>query len=365
MKKTRILMFCVGFLVLSMIPAQVFGGIALTDNFNFYGFIKLDGHYHDGNMNSFLAPRYATGGDGGSLLFSALNSRFGFKWNVAELCKGWKIGAQLEWDLFDPSTPNQMKFRTRHANFTLSRRATTLLFGQFWDLFAPLGPTTLMTNGYLWQVGNVGFRRAQMRWTFASKKFNVAGSLNDPTSNEGRASKTPLLEGRIGVKPGANIEVGFSAAYGKEKFVVPYAVNVDIIGMCLDWNIRIFGPFTIKGEYTRGENLKNFLSRAYIFDDGTTLLGKKVNSVWGQVVYNCEKCRCIFWAGYSFEKFTSNTQMVNGELEQDSCMMAGIKCNLCKEIAVGLEYANFVSKYFQVANNDKTNQFILSFIYGF
>lgn len=357
-------MLCVGVLMLCWGTAHLSGGIPFTDNFDFYGFIKLDGHYHTANMNSFLAPRYAKGGGEGNLLFTAMNSRFGFKWGVAELCSGWKVGAQLEWDLFDAGSANQMKFRTRHANFTLSKRSVTFLFGQFWDVFAPLGPTTLMTNGYLWQVGNVGFRRAQLRWTYASEKFNVAASVNDPTSNEGRASKMPILESRIGIKPTGSIEVGVSAAYGKEKYVIPYGTNVDIMGACVDWNIRI-SPITIKGEFSYGENLKNFLSRSYIYDDGSALAGKKANSFWGQVLYNCKKCKCTFWAGYSFEKLTDTAQLVTGELQENTCMMVGIRCDLCKGVSAGLEYANFVSKYYMGSSNDTTNQVIFSFIYGF
>ena len=74
-----------------------------------------------------------------------------------------QVAAVLEWDFFDATSPNQMKPRFRQGYFTLAKKGHSLLFGQAWDLFSPLGPTTLMINGYLWQTGNVGFRHAQVR----------------------------------------------------------------------------------------------------------------------------------------------------------------------------------------------------------
>lgn len=357
-------MCCIGCLFLCMIPFTTYG-IELTDNFNFYGFVKLDMHYQDGGMNSFLAPRYAKPGDG-NLAFTAMNSRFGFKWKGKEIGKGWKIAAQLEWDLFDTSA-NQMKFRTRHANFTLTNKNSTFLFGQFWDVFAPLGPTTLMTNGYFWQVGNVGFRRAQIRYTYSSKSVNFAVSANDPTSAGARATKMPILESRLGLTLGAKgqIKVGVSGAYGKEKNSGPvYEDDVNIMGVCLDWHIP-FGSLALIGEYTFGENLKNFLSRADVYENAVAreFEAKKVNSFWGQLLYKAKKYH--LWVGYSFENLTEDEQMSAGELQDASCIFAGIKLIAGGGVSIGLEYANFLSKNFQVSEDYKTNQIIFSFIYGF
>jgi hypothetical protein len=363
MKVRKSLMCCIGFLVLCMIPFTSHG-VELADNFNLYGFVKLDMHYQDGGMNSVLAPRYAKPGEG-NLAFTAMNTRFGFKWQKKEPCKGWKIGAQLEWDLFDGASANQMKFRTRHANFTMAKGSSQFLFGQFWDVFAPLGPTTLMTNGYFWQVGNIGFRRAQVRYTYSSKILSFGASINDPTSAGARATKMPIFESRLGISLGTGKTIGVSAAYGKERngAGTPLQTDVTIMGVCLDWNLT-FTPFTIKGEFTTGENLKNFLSRAHVYEDIASLQfdGKKVNSFWGQIVYGK---RCSFWVGYSFEKFTDTGQLIALELKDTSCIFAGIKCGICKGVSFGLEYAHFVSKYYLGSVDDKTNQFIASFIYAF
>ena len=365
MKVRKLFMCCAGALVLFMIPFTT-SGIELADNFNFYGFVKLDMHYQDGGMNSILAPRYAKPG-GGNLAFTTMNTRFGFKWKGSEIGKGWKIAAQLEWDLFDGASANQMKFRTRHANFTLTKGKSNFLFGQFWDVFAPLGPTTLMTNGYLWQVGNLGFRRAQIRYTYSSGKIIFAASANDPTSAGARAKKMPIMEARVGLNLGAKgkIKIGVSGAYGKEtNYGAGYETDVNIMGVCLDWNIP-FGSWAFKGEFTSGKNLKNFLSRADVYNNviAREFEAKKVNSFWAQILYKIKKYN--FWAGYSFENLTEDGQFKAGDLQDASCIFAGVKLIAGGGVSIGLEYANFLSKYHLGMEDFKTNQVILSFIYGF
>ena len=94
-----------------------------------------------------------------------------------------------------------MKFRNRLAAFTLAREETVWLFGQHWDVFSPLNPTTLMTNGNLWNTGNLGFRRAQVRYSGKAGKQGMdwAASVNDPsTGDTAPSSELPILEGRLG-----------------------------------------------------------------------------------------------------------------------------------------------------------------------
>jgi hypothetical protein len=366
MKGKILSVICVGILCFCLIPFNTYGTIKLTDNFGFYGFIKLDAFYQDGGMNSVLAPRYAKPGDG-NLALTALNTRFGFKWTGATIGSGWKIGAQLEWDLFDGSTANQMKFRTRHANFTLTKGSSKFLLGQFWDVFAPIGPTTLNTNGYFWQVGNIGFRRAQARYTYTSGKINFAISANDPTSGGGRLTQMPVLESRLGLSLGekGKIKIGVSGAYGKTRMSNDlYENDVDITGISVDWIIP-FSKVSIKGEFTTGQNLSIFLSHGGIYNNVALQKyeGKKVNAFWSQLVYADKKIN--FWAGYSFEKLTDDDQLASGEINDKSCIFAGIKKICGGGVSLGLEYSYYLSKMYMGSDDAKTSQFILSFIYGF
>lgn len=365
MNVKKLVLFCVGFLILIMIPFNAHGAIKLTDNFFIYGFVKLDAHYQDGTVNHIIASRYAKAGDG-NLALTAMNTRMGFQWAGATIGSGWKIGAQLEWDLFDGSSANQMKLRTRHLNFTLSKNSSKFLFGQFWDVFGPIGPTTLNTNGYMWQTGNIGFRRAQIRYTYSSGSTDFAISLNDPTSAEGRAKKMPIIEARFGLNLGAKgkIKIGVSGAYGTESYSVGgYENDVNIMGVCLDWTIPL-SNVTLKGEFTTGENLRNFLSKAHTYDNVAALEkeGKKVKAFWAELIYKASK-KFNAWAGYAFESFSAD-QLSDGDLDDTNCIFVGIKYIAGGGVSFGLEYTNFLSKHLN-DDDQKTNQFALSFIYGF
>jgi hypothetical protein len=372
MNVKKFVIACTALILLCMVPFNSHAAINLIDNFAIYGFVKLDAHYQDSGMNSIIASRYAKEGDGNTAI-TAMNTRFGFKWNVAELANGWKITAQAEWDLFD-SSANQMKFRTRHANFTLSKESSKFLFGQFWDVFGPIGPTTLNTNGYLWQTGNIGFRRAQIRYTYATETFNIAVSVNDPTSNEARATYLPILESRIGLTLGSNgnIKIGVSGVYGSESHEAAVTVDetetkyendVTIMGICLDWTIP-FSKFTLMGEFTFGQNLKNFLSKAQVYNNAAALEieAAKVTAFWAELVYKASKT-INFWAGYAFESL-DEAQLSNGALDDTNCIFVGSKYILGGGVSMGLEYTNYLSKHINT-DNQKTNQFILSFIYAF
>ena len=113
MYKTGILSI-VSSLVLAGMAGPALADIKVVDTeanqLSLYGFIKGDATYQDSDMNSKVAPRYAVeSGDDGTNL-TAMNSRFGMKWNGPMLDNGWNASAVFEFDLFDSSSNNQMKF---------------------------------------------------------------------------------------------------------------------------------------------------------------------------------------------------------------------------------------------------------------
>ena len=251
---------------------------------NFYGFAKLDATYQTDQTNSMVAPRLATGTADGAMNLTAMHSRFGFKWNGPRLENGYRTGAVLEFDLFDPNSSNQMQFGDRLAAFTLARNSTTWLFGQHWDVFSPLNPTTLMTNGNLWNTGNLGFRRAQVRYSGKSGKRGIdwAASVNDPSIGNTPTANTesPILEGRLGFSA-RQTSIGVSAALGDDEST---ATKETIAGLSVDWIVPLGNDLTLKGEAAVGENLGVFLSRSGINQDvlafWVELMQKRVSNDW-------------------------------------------------------------------------------------
>jgi len=367
MKKTLIVILA--FLLVSA-PIYAFT-VADTDHgkFQFYGFVKLNLTYQDDGMNSFYAPRYANGVGDGVTILSAMDSRFGIKWTGYKLGNGFEVGAGLEWDLFSGTSRNQMRFRTRLAYFTLKKSSSTLLFGQHWDIFSPIGPTTLMTNGYMWQVGNLGFRRAQVRYTYSAEYCDFSASVNDPTSDGGVRSKCPIFEGRFGVKLGGKkkVKFGVSGAYGKDKREnLIYTDDVDVKGLSIDWFIPFADYFTVKGEYGFGENLSIFLSRAGVYDN--VALGKyegqEANSFWTEFIYSGKKAN--FWVGYSFENLTKERMLTDLSIKDTNCVFVGAQYKVGKGVSLGVEYGRFFSELLDSSLDDYTaNQVMFSAIYKF
>ena len=261
-----------------------------------YGFLKMDASYQDDDMNAKVASRFAQSGGSQGTNLTAMNSRFGLKWAGPAMQHGFKAGGIFEFDLFDGSSNNQMELRTRHAALTLSNGKSSLLFGQYWDVFSPLGPTTLMTNGYLWQTGNLGFRRAQARYTYKGDTFEITGSVNDPSTGGGTSDvDSPLLEGRVGFNIG-DARFGVSGTWGQDETTVP-STDADIYGVSADLMWPLSERYQLKGEIATGENLGVFLSRAKV--NTISEDEQEVVSGWGQIVYTGDDWN--WWAGGAFE----------------------------------------------------------------
>jgi len=357
-------------LALVILPClSAYADVSLLDTeknkLQLYGFFKLDAAYQDGGMNGLTFPRYAVAGDG-NLYLSVTHTRFGFKYAGTPLSNGMNVAAVLEWDVFDTTSPNQMKLRFRQGYFSLAKKGHSLLFGQAWDLFSPLGPTTLMTNGYLWQTGNLGFRHAQVRYAYSAPRFDFAVSLNDAATAAGWAAQTPVLQGRIGLKLGTNnkFQLGLSGIYGRENAgaaSVPFKNKVDLAGLGLDWNLSLCKYLSLKGEFAMGGNLTYVSSRAAWFADlaRQEYAAKEFSAFWSELLLT--KNKWSGWLGYAFEDLSDTDQLSAGELKKTACILAGAQYAVGSGVSFGLEYAHFDSRYFQ-SEKAATNQVMFSAI---
>lgn len=369
MKKFVFSVLAVALLLLPRL--QSFADVSLLDTekskLQLTGFFRLDAVYQDAGVNGLTFPRYATAGDGNAYL-TATHSRLGFKYSGTPLANGMAVAAVLELDFFDTTTPTQMKPRFRQGYFTLGKKGHTLLFGQAWDLFSPLGPTTLMINGYLWQTGNLGFRHAQVRYAYSAPHFDFAVSVGDPASSGGWATLTPVMQARLGFKLGAGnkYQLGLSGIYGRENAgsaAVPFKNKVSISGLSLDWNLPFCKYLALKGEYAMGGNLTYVSSRAALFTDIARgeFAAKKVSAFWSELLLTRNKLSG--WLGYAFEDLSAEEQLAVNELKKTNCLLAGVQYAAGSGVSFGLEFAHFLSRHF--ADSElKTNQLIFSAIFS-
>lgn len=352
---------------LLMAGLRAYGDVTLVETekskLQFYGFFKLDAAYQDNGVNGLTFPRYAVAGDG-NLYLSATHTRFGFKYAGTPLASGMNVAAVLEFDFFDTATPTQMKPRFRQGYFTLAKKGHSLLFGQAWDLFSPLGPTTLMINGYLWQTGNLGFRHAQLRYAYSAPRFDLAVSLGDPAGAGGWSAKMPVWQSRLGLKLGAGgkWQIGVSGIFGRENAAlagIAFQNKVDMTGIGLDWNLSLCKHASLKGEFATGANLSYVMSRAALFADlaAQELTGKKVSSFWSELLL--ARGKWSGWLGFAFEDLFAEEQLAGRDLKKTDTLLAGVQFAAGSGVSFGLEYARFTSRHFQ-GDKVTANQVMLS-----
>lgn len=219
-----------------------------------------------------------------------------------------------------------------------------------------------MTNGNLWQTGNLGFRRAQVRYSRKGNILDWAVSANDP-STSGTAPNTdaPIIEGRIGFTVGA-AKIGVSGALGDDETTIP-GEEKDIEGISVDWLIRLDDNLILKGEAADGENLAVFISRSSV--NATTRDEQDVTTFWTELVYSGGNYN--WWVGVGIEEVddvaaggNEDTQVIFGAFQWKlkGAVLAG------SPILLGVEVTTFETDLAGGGDND-VDQVIFSGIYTF
>jgi hypothetical protein len=138
------------------------------------------------------------------------------------------------------------------------------------------GGKVLSSQLYVWQAGNMGFRRAQACYTCNGDSFELAASISDPSmSGESSETDSPLFVGRDGFGL-AGLKLGVSGTYGQDDKSLPDG-DSDICGISDDVVWPISSAYSVKGEIAAGENLANFLNRSKL----TPVTGDEQETVAG------------------------------------------------------------------------------------
>lgn len=273
--------------------------------FRFYGFARLDLIYDDSRPNALQTPTFiesedpaAGPEDEDSLTVHPRLSRFGVELTgpVLEALGGARLGGKLEIDFQNGGRESRATPRYRHAYLTLGWNRSTLLVGQTWDLISPLYPT-VNSDTLMWNAGNLGDRRAQVRWTFdpagAGLSFAAAAGLTGAVDDQdldgngvldGEDAAVPNLQARVAwSRPvgSREIEVGLWGHTGREELERPVAGETafDTTSAGLDVTLPIGERLTFQGELWAGENLSDF--RGGIGQGVNTATGDEIASRGG------------------------------------------------------------------------------------
>jgi hypothetical protein len=252
-----------------------------------YGYIKLDAAYDTdrssaGNYMRWVESDLDNKGHDNQFNMTANQTRLGAKISGPEN-NGLKTSGLVEVDFYGNGTAeNKAGLMMRHAYMTLDwvDEHFTILAGQTSDVISPLVPTVL-NYSVDWWVGNIGYRRPQIRLTKSTAlsddsdlKIEAAavrtiggGDSTAWTDDGGEDAGQPGVQARVslnlplgGCKPST---LGFSSHWAKEEYDTnasgtsrrkydSWSFNVDLVQ-------PVSKTLNITGEFFTGENLSAYL----------------------------------------------------------------------------------------------------------
>ena len=351
-----------------------------------YGIIKQDTAYDSscscpGNYVVYLDSE-ATREDDDEFNLTANQTRLGMR-VTGPTTETFKTSGLVEIDFYgNYASENKAKIQMRHAYMVLDWPASqfSILAGQTSDIISPLVPNTLNYT-VLWDAGNIGYRRPQVRFTKgiplsekASLKLEggVARTIGrtDPTGSEtGEDAGTPTGQARasmtfpfFGPRP---TTIGFSGHVGKEEYDTDTTgthVDLDSRSINLDVTQPIYPWLTVLGELFTGENLEQYFGGIGQGVNTTTL--KEISAKGGWVALNLgpwSKWSLCVGAGFDA---VDRDDVANGARTRNSSVFGNVIYAFNKNAQVGFELSQWETDYRgQGDADDLRGQ--LSFIYKF
>ena len=268
------------------------------DTVTFYGQLRTDLLFDTQQPNpnnqfpSFINSPDTTGGESDRFGLHPRLTRFGFNFAAPqETMPGWTVTGNIEVDFQNGGSESRQALRARHLYVRLANSSGSWLVGQTWDLASPLFPSP-NDDSLMWNAGNLGDRRPQIRYTSSSSggtEFGVALGLTGAIDakdldgdgiRDGEDSGLPNVQARFGWR-GMNAAVGLWAIQGWEKTATAVGGETDFQASALgaDFSLGLGGNADIKGEVWTGRNLSDF--RGGVGQGVNTTTGDEIQSSGG------------------------------------------------------------------------------------
>lgn len=352
----------------------------------FYGYVKADASYDSsrttpGNFVVYVDSE-ATRQNDDEFNLTANQTRLGL--NISGPSSDTlKTTGRVEFDFYgNYASENKAKIQMRHAYLVLDwpKARFNILAGQTSDIMSPLVPNTLNYT-VLWDAGNIGYRRPQVRLTQivpmgekASLKLEggvarTIGRTDLTDSESGEDAGFPALEGRasvtfpfFGPKP---TTVGISGHWGTEEYDLDvtgshiqfrsWSVNLDVTQPVCSW-------LTIKGELFAGENLNQYFGGIGQGVNTTTLREISAEGRWVAASLGP-------WSQWSFNMgagidSVNRNDVTAGSRTQNTSVFANVLYSLNKHAQLGVEVSRWNTHYLGPGDADDMRA-QASFIYKF
>lgn len=351
-----------------------------------YGIIKQDTSYdssrtYPGNYVVYLDSE-ASRDDDDEFNLTVNQTRMGMRVNGPTI-DTLKTSGLIEFDFYgNYASENKAKIQMRHAYMVLDWPASqfSILAGQTSDIISPLAPNTLNYT-VLWDAGNIGYRRPQIRFT-KSIPLSEKASLKleggpartigrtDPTGSEtGEDAGTPTGQARVsmtfpffGPKP---TTVGFSGHVGEEEYDTDSTgnhVDLDSRSVNLDLTQPVCSWLTVVGELFSGENLEQYFGGIGQGVNTTTL--KEISANGGWIALNLGP-----WSKWSFSvgaglDAVDRDDVANGARTRNSSVFGNAIYSFSKNAQFGFELSRW-DTYYRGAGDADNLRAQTSFIYKF
>jgi hypothetical protein len=293
------------------------------------------------------------------LNITARQSRLGLDITAPDY-NGFKTKGKVEVDFYGDGSAvheNKAEPMLRQAYLETTRGGISILAGQTSDLISPLNPSTLnYTVG--WGVGNIGYRRAQLRLSYNKGFDEFTGlltqialarstgltneDLDGNTVNDGDDSGFPSVQGRFALTTkgfeGKKNVIGISGHFGREEADWAGAeTDLDSWSGNIDFVIPLSERFTLSGEAFTGENLDDYFGGILQGVNTTTRNEISTTGMWSQINFAVNK-ELQYNAGFGIDN--PDTDDINtGNRDKNSFYFINTMYKVLPVLTIGFEYS--------------------------
>lgn len=334
---------------------------------SFYGFLRLDTLFDTGRTNFATVPFYVEspsdpnkkGTGDQQVTIHPRNTRFGINFASGSKPEKWSVTGKLEIDwhnTYNTTPESRPAPRIRHAYLQLQRKDHSVLLGQTWDVISPLLPSP-NDDSVLWNTGNLGDRRPQIRFSYAPKEkpfswtvaLGLTGAVDakDLDGNkvrDGEDSGLPNIQCRLAWKT-KDATFGLWGHYAWERTAKAVGgkthFNSHSVGLDLQWNIA--PRWTLQGEIWAGRNLSDF--RGGIAQGINASTGNEIASKggWLELGYDVSPKHRIA-VGYALDD-PNDSDVPNGGRTKNSAWYLHNRFKLSDGVILGVNYLFWKTKW--------------------
>lgn len=332
-----------------------------------YGFMRMDAIYDDSRPDAAQTPSFILAepegsGDRANFTLHPRLSRLGLNFAGPSLGSSTaKLGGKLELDWQNGGRESRAIPRFRHVYMTVAWPRATLLLGSTWDLISPLFPSA---NGdtLMWNAGNIGDRRPQLRLTVQPKSDRLQWSaavaagltgavdqqdLDNDTFRDGEAAAVPNLQGRFGISYPAGkrrFSAGLSAHVAWMKVTTPIAGETDFDSHSVgaDLELPLGTRVVVRGEAWTGRNMSDF--RGGIAQAVNRTTGSEISSRggWAEAGLDVAKAYTLS-VGYTVDT-PDRDDLPSGGRSRNGAWYVANRWSV-KPLVLGADYLRWTTEY--------------------